>query len=231
MSRLINTFARHWLWALLLIYGIFVWLPFLAPVLMEMGYVGSAEHLYFIYRFFCHQLPQRSYFLFGEHVMYDLPTIQAAYEQTTNPMILRRFVGTEAMGWKIAWSDRMISFYGGIWLWLLVWLLLPRRPRFSFLTFILLGLPMVINGFTHMISDTLSGIDAGFRYDNAWLATLTNHAFMPGFYAGDAVGSFNFWLRIVTGLLFSLGLVWWAIPLITHTRTPRYDPNPRFTRR
>ena len=231
MSRIINTFARHWLWAVALIYGVFVWLPFLAPVLMKAGYVQSAERIYFIYRFFCHQLPQRSYFLFGDQLMYDLPTIQAAFEHTTNPMMLRRFVGTEAMGWKVAWSDRMISFYGGIWLFLLIWLLLPRRPRFSFVTFLLLGTPMVIDGFTHMISDALFGIDVGFRYDNAWLATLTNHAFSTSFYVGDAVGSLNFWLRIITGLLFSFGLVWWAVPLITRTLTPHYDPNPSFTRR
>ncbi len=228
MSRAINTFARHWLWGLLLIYGIFVWLPFLAPVLMETGHTQGGHLIYTLYQFFCHQLPQRSYFLFGDQLMYDLPTIQAAFEQTDNPLLLRRFVGSAEMGWKIAWSDRMISFYGGIWLWLLVWLLLPRRPRISFKTFLLLGAPMMIDGFTHMASDMLYSLDSGFRYNNAWLATLTNHAFSASFYIGDGVGSFNFWLRILTGYLFSLGLVWWAAPLIAPRRI--YD-NLSFTRR
>ena len=215
MSRWINLFARHWLWFVVIIYGVFVWLPFLAPVLMEVGLTEQADYIYTFYRFFCHQLPQRSYFLFGEQLMIDLPTIHAKFEQTNNPLILRRFVGTETTGWKVAWSDRMISFYGGIWLWLLVWLVLPRKPRLSFVAFVLLGTPMLVDGFTHMASDIMAGLGAGFRYDNGWLAALTNDAFSPTFYAGNGVGSLNFWLRIITGYLFSLGLVWWAIPLIT----------------
>lgn len=34
----------------------------------------------------------------------------------------------------------------------------------------------------------------------------------PGFYAGDALGSFNSWMRLVSGLLFSLGGVWFVLP-------------------
>jgi hypothetical protein len=28
------------------------------------------------------------------------------------------------------------------------------------------------------------------------------------FYAGDDLGTFNWWMRLITGLLFSLGAVW-----------------------
>jgi hypothetical protein len=78
----------------------------------------------------------------------------------------------------------------------------------------LLALPMVVDGGTHALSDVLGGIAAGFRYGNAWLASLTGNAFAPGFYAGDSLGSFNSWMRLISGLLFSLGGVWFVLPAV-----------------
>jgi hypothetical protein len=76
----------------------------------------------------------------------------------------------------------------------------------------LLLFPLAIDGSTHLISDLLGGIGGGFRTDNAWLADLTNHVFPATFYAGDALGSFNSSVRLVTGLLFGLGIVWFLYP-------------------
>ena len=67
-----------------------------------------------------------------------------------------------------------------------------------------------------MISD-LAGIGQGFRDSNAWLAALTNHAFPASIYAGDALGSFNCWTRIITGLLAGLGIVWLVFPYVFRT--------------
>ena len=53
----------------------------------------------------------------------------------------------------------------------------------------------------HFISD-LVGIGLGFRDSNAWLAVLTGNIFPAAFYAGDALGSFNSWMRLITGILF-----------------------------
>jgi hypothetical protein len=64
-----------------------------------------------------------------------------------------------------------------------------------------------------MISD-LFGIGQGFRDSNAWLAVLTNQAFRAYFYAGDALGSFNSWMRWITGILFGLGIVWFGFPYL-----------------
>jgi len=70
-----------------------------------------------------------------------------------------------------------------------------------------------VDGGTHLISD-LAGIGQGFRDSNAWLASLTNNAFPATFYAGDAFGSFNSWMRLITGALFGLGAVWLAYPYV-----------------
>ena len=122
------------------------------------------------------------------------------------------------MGWKIAWSDRMISFYTSVWLFAFIWY--PFRPRIkpvSWLGFAFLLLPIVVDGATHAISD-FAGIGQGFRDTNAWLAVLTNNAFPVSFYVGDALGSFNSLMRFLTGLLAGLGIVWLSFPYIFQTQ-------------
>ena len=41
--------------------------------------------------------------------------------------------------------------------------------------------------------------------------------FPETFYAGDALGSFNSWMRLITGILFGLGTVWLTFPYIEET--------------
>lgn len=118
------------------------------------------------------------------------------------------------MGWKVAWSDRMVSMFTSLWVFGILWGLFKKKIRpipWWGLSFLLL--PMVIDGTTHFFSD-LAGLGQGFRDTNAWLATLTNNALASSFYAGDAWGSFNAWMRMVTGILFGLGIVWFGFPYI-----------------
>lgn len=204
--------TRHWLLTFAVAYGLWVWLPFLAPVFMHAGWVAAGNAIYFIYSFFCHQLPERSFFLFGARPMYSLADIQAAGQATINPMLLRKFIGSASMGWKVAWSDRMISFYTSIWLFAIVWKASPRQMRsLPWWGLVLFLLPIVLDGGTHAVSD-LAGIGHGFRDANQWLVMLTQNAFPPNFYAGDALGSFNSLMRLITGILAGLGIVWFAYP-------------------
>jgi uncharacterized membrane protein len=217
--------SKHWFATFLIIYGIWVWLPFLAPILMELGLTTAGNLVYFIYSFFCHQLPERSLFFFGDKTMYSLHEIQAAWQDTANPMVLRKFIGSETMGWKIAWSDRMISFYTSVWLFALAWW--PFRPKIKPLSwwgFALLLLPMIIDGSTHAVSD-LAGIGLGFRDTNQWLAALTNNSLPVAFYAGDGLASFNSWARLFTGLLAGLGIVWLALPYIFQSQASSQQLN------
>lgn len=206
--------SRNWFFLFVTGYGLWVCAPFLAPLFMRLGWDGPGKMIYFIYSFFCHQLPERSYFFFGSQMSYSLSEIQSAWMDTINPLLLRKFTGTPEMGWKVAWSDRMISFYGGVWLSALIWYPLRRRIRsLPLWGLVLLLLPMALDGGSHFISD-LAGIGQGFRDSNLWLATFTDFAFAPGFYSGDALGSFNSWMRLITGLLAGVGLVWFAFPYI-----------------
>ena len=127
-------------------------------------------------------------------------------------MILRQFMGNAEMGWKIAWSDRMISFYTSIWIFAVAWSPFRKKIKpLSLLGFALLLLPIALDGGTHMLSD-FAGIGQGFRDTNQWLTYLTNNSLPVSFYAGDALGSFNSLARLSTGLIAGLGVVWLAFP-------------------
>src|SRR3972149_3910935 len=158
----------HWVAVFALALGFYVGLPFLAPVFMQLGWSRAADVIYFIYSFQCHQLPQRSFFLFGPQAMYSLSEIQAAWQNTSDPLLLRQFIGNPEMGWKVAWSDRMVSMYTSIFAFSLLWGLLRRwfkLPRLTWWGLLLLLLPMAFDGTSHFISG-LAGIGQGFRDSN-----------------------------------------------------------------
>jgi len=202
---------------------------------MQIGWSGPGRVIYFIYSFLCHQLPQRSYFLFGSKFTYNLAEVQSAWQNTIDPLILRQFIGNPALGWKVAWSDRMVSMFTSTWLFGVLWW--PLRKRLKSLPWwglVLFLLPMFVDGASHFFSD-LAGIGKGFRDSNAWLAVLTHQTFPASFYAGDAWGSFNSLVRLLTGVFFGLGIVWFGYPLLADvfsTKTQnlammRFPPSPK----
>jgi uncharacterized membrane protein len=215
LDRVTLYIARNWLMLFLVGYGIWVLAPITAPLLMEAGATGPAGVVYAIYSLFCHQLPERSFFFFGPKPMYKLQEIGQVWS-TDNALVLRQFVGNQAMGWKMAWSDRMISVYGGVWLGGIVYALSQRRLRVPLAAWALVGvLPLGLDGLSHMLNDIVAGTTGlGFRDTNAWLQALTGGVFPQSFYAGDALGSFNSWARWITGLLFSFTTVFALFPII-----------------
>ncbi|MGH2582211.1 MAG: hypothetical protein ACRDFQ_04875 [Anaerolineales bacterium] len=217
MEQRENWISRNWFYLFLGIWGTFVALPFLAPVFMYFGLEPLGRVMYGIYSFTCHQLPQRSFFLFGSKTMYSLGEIQTAFQNTNNPSLLRQFIGNPEVGWKIAWSDRMVSMYGAIIPAALIWY--PLRHRLGPLS--IWGLiwflnPMILDGMSHILSD-LAGIGQGFRDTNTWLVALTGNRFSASFYAGDAIGSFNSWMRLLSGVFFAIGVAWFTFPYLNES--------------
>lgn len=208
-------------WLILLIgfLAIFNGLPFLAPVFMKLGWEGAAQVIYWIYGGLCHQMAQRSFFLFGPQgfQMYSLEQLPIRLEGLSTAgqlLALKRFIGNEAMGWKVAWSDRMVYMYTTPLFVAVIYAFLRGRVRIKPLPlwgFFVLLLPMLIDGGTHWLSD-LAGFGQGFRETNAWLATLTNQAFPPAFYAGDGLGSFNSLMRLLSGVAFGVAVGWLLYP-------------------
>lgn len=70
IDRLIYYFARHWVPIIGGFLGLYVLLPLLAPILMAAGITGPSNLIYSAYRFACHQLPSRSYFIFGQQMAF-----------------------------------------------------------------------------------------------------------------------------------------------------------------
>ena len=211
MSRFLR---QYWIIPLSILLGVYVFSPFLAPVFMNAGWNSPARLIYFIYSWLCHQLPERSFFLFGAKFTYSLTEIQNAWQNTINPGILRQFIGTPQMGWKIAWSDRMVSMFISLWLFGILWWPVRRRlKRLPWWGLVLFLLPMALDGISHFFSD-LAGIGMGYRYSNLWLAVLTQRVLPTNFYLGEAWGSFNSLMRLLTGVLFGIGFVWYTYPYL-----------------
>jgi len=223
--------GRHWLAWANLVWGLIVGLPWLAPVLMKIGATGLARAIYFVYSFLCHQLANRSFFLFGSGWMYSYTELLPFASGTDTWLRLRALIGTPELGYKVAWSDRMVSLYGGILLGGLIFVLLRHRLKSpNWRIFGLMIAPMIVDGVTHWFSD-LAGIGQGFRYTNAWLATLIGNLFPRSFYVGNALGSFNSWMRLITGLLFGLAVVWMVYPqLEAYFQNARRTLEPRLRR-
>jgi uncharacterized membrane protein len=217
----------NWLALFVPLFSVFTGLPFLAPIFMKMGLDGPGRAIYLVYSFLCHQMAQRSFFLFGPRgfQMYnlaDLPVADKAPGSNT-VLVMRQFIGNSDIGWKVAWSDRMVYMYGAILLMAIVYAFARKQNKVKPLpiwAFALLLLPMAVDGGTHMISD-LAGVGQGFRYTNAWLAALTGHTLPGWFYAGDAFGSFNSWMRLLSGVTFGIAIVGLMFPWIDLTMPPR----------
>jgi uncharacterized membrane protein len=146
--------------------------------------------------------------------MYSLSEI-TAITQSINPLVLKQFIGNAEIGWKVAYSDRLMAWYGSFWIASLVYAVIRRRVKpLPFWGLVLFALPMFVDGLTHTISDVLIGnlFGTGFRDANVWLAQLTNNALPLWFVAGDALGSFNSLMRWISGALFGVGLAWYLLP-------------------
>jgi uncharacterized membrane protein len=227
-DRINYWFEHHWLLTFNMAWSIFVTLPWLAPILMWLGLTWPGRVVYFIYNFFCHQLPERSWFLFGRAVSYSQEEIAIAWGrplyEISNELVRRQFIGTPELGWKVAWSDRMISMYTTIALFGLLYALLReggiRLKGLSWWLFILLIFPMALDGTTHLINDALR---LDFRQTNDWAVFLTGAAFPASFYAGDMFGSLNSLLRFGTGLLFGFAIVGFLWPMMEQ----EFAPHPK----
>lgn len=225
-TRINHWFENHWLFAFNTGWGVFTLLPWLAPIFMALGLNWPGRAIYFFYKFFCHQLPERSWFLFGPQISYTQEQIAAAWGVTvvdiSNELVRRQFIGTPEIGWKVAWSDRMVAMYTSIFIFGLIYALLRQQgiriKGISWLLLLVLILPMALDGTTHLINDVLR---LDFRDTNQWAVVLTNGIFSPTFYAGDMFGSLNSVLRVTTGILFGFGIVWFLWPIMGQEFSPR----------
>jgi uncharacterized membrane protein len=210
-DRLTSVFDRHWLSIFNAMSGLFIGLTAVAPLLMALGLERPARLLYLAYALYCHQLPQRSYFLFGPRGIetYSLEQILA---WGGDPAYLRGFVGNAQIGFKTAMAHRTTAIFGAIFVAGLAYALLRRRLRaLPWKWYPVLIAPMFLDGISHLIGE-MTGL--AFRDTNAWAAWLTGGVFAPVFYDGTGIGSLNWLFRTFSGALFGLSTVWLLYPLL-----------------
>jgi len=179
LDRLIFHFAKHWLLVFNLIIGLYVGLPVLTPALMTAGAEGPARLIYTVYKPMCHQLPWRSFFLFGERLFYteDYLVSQVGKEPLANLWVAKSFYGTPELGYKMALCERDVAIYGSMVVaGMLFGLLRKRLKPLPWLAFLLFLVPMAIDGGVQFIglreSSPLQRVITGgiFGLGVVWLA-------------------------------------------------------------
>ncbi len=160
----------------------------LPPMMMRAGFYRPASVLYTIYSFTCHQLPQRSFFLFGEHPVYTLEDLKerVGLERLPGYPWPRTFTGDPEIGWKIALCQRDLAIYGTMALTATA-MLLRRRPwrPLPIWAFLMFGLvPIALDGGSQFVSYVL-----------ALIGPFTPRESTP-------------FLRILTGALFGSTFAW-----------------------
>jgi len=170
INGLVVWIARHWLALFNIAWGAYVILPFLAPLLMQAGYTTPARVIYGLYSFTCHQLPDHSYFLFGDTPVPQAPVLEAAGAPPAGDLFgFRRFIGNAQVGYKVALCERDVAIYGSVLLAGLVFVAARRRIRApSLKVYLLFLIPIAVDGLTQLV---------GLRESNWWLRTLTGAIF------------------------------------------------------
>ena len=163
--------AKHWLALANLFWGLYVGLPVLAPLLMDLGWTTPAKIIYLAYRPACHQRPTRSYFIGGPQMVYS-PEELATAGVDISP--LSRDIGNEAVGWKVAFCERDVAIYGALLVGGLAYGLVRRRLgtwQMSWKVALLFLLPMALDGLVQLLGP----------YESTWLRrTLTGAIFGLG---------------------------------------------------
>ncbi|MBV7338736.1 DUF2085 domain-containing protein [Chloroflexi bacterium TSY] len=169
-SQLIIWITSHWLLLINVVWGTYITLPFLAPLFMALGLTVPARLIYGLYSVACHQLPDHSYFLFGDLLIPDLASLEAnGMPRGVGLLEQRQFIGNEQSGYKVAICQRDVAIYGSV---LIAGILYGRWGRgirpLSWILFGLLLIPIAIDGTTQLV---------GLRESNWWLRTLTGSLF------------------------------------------------------
>ncbi len=175
IDRLASYIGHHWLRFACGALGLFVVVAWLAGVFAWLGLWDVANPIYTAYALTCHQLPERSGSIFGYQVAF-------CYRNTA------LYGGTALFGvlYGLARDGKVRQ---------LAWL---KKP-IPWWMFVLLLLPMAVDGTTHMLGlrdNMMDNMNASFGV----------------FDIGSQVFSLNWWLRVITALTAALGVVWFAYP-------------------
>lgn len=154
LDRQIYHLTRHWLAVFNVLTGLYVLVPVLAPMLMVSGAPGLGKLIYFVYRPMCHQLPERSIFMYGPQATYTLEELWALGVVSPSDNIFARqlILGAVETGYKLALCQRDMAMYGALFVGGLLFGLVRKRLRpLSMLAYVLCLAPIAIDGGTQLV--------------------------------------------------------------------------------
>ena len=229
IDRGVYWLSRHWLAVFNTLIFIYVALPILAPVLLNAGFESPARAIYRVYSPLCHQMTQRSFFLFGEQYSYpreiagteltpieaymgDIPEFENVQPGNWPAFFTaaRSFLGNENLGYKIALCQRDIGIYLFVLVGGLIYGMLRNRINIHplpIVLFIVVGLtPIAIDGFSQLFSYWSTPVDGS---EPSGLAAAVQNI-IPLRESTPMMRSF-------TGAWFGLALVWLAYPHVNES--------------
>jgi uncharacterized membrane protein len=201
-ERISAWLSTRYVWVINALLGLFLGGAFLAPVLMESGAVGPAKVIYAIYSPFCHQLPFRSWFLFGEQAYYPRELAGIPNTKTfelisgSNELDIfnaREYLGDSIEGFKTALCQRDIAIFGSMLLFGLIYGSSRRKIlSIKWYALLLIGvLPMLVDGASQLKSVLVTELPD-------WLPLRESTPL----------------LRTITGGLFGFLTAWFVLPYI-----------------
>ena len=184
VDRLVARLARHWLALFNAIVAVFVLAAVPGAALDAPGARRPASVIYLVYQPTCHQLPERSFFLFGPQGAYSVAELEAEGRAsrpgpTSSQRRMLRYVGNPEIGYKVAICERDVAIYGSILLGGLLYgvarSFLARRgrrvPKLPVKVYLIFLLPMVVDGVTQLM---------GLRESTWQLRLVDRHALRTG---------------------------------------------------
>ncbi|NLV73927.1 MAG: DUF2085 domain-containing protein [Chloroflexi bacterium] len=158
ISRGLYWFSHHWLAVITVLIGLMVGLPLLAPALMAAGLEPLGRALHALYYPSCHQMPQRSFFLFGPQLTYSLDQLAELIGGT----VPARFVGIEETGYKMAICERCTGVYSGMLLSAIGFGLYRHTRPISFWVLVPMLAWMVVDGTAQLLGLYTTGWEVRF---------------------------------------------------------------------
>jgi len=107
LTLLMHWVAAHWLLMANVAIALYVGVPVLAPVLAHSGYERAANMIHLIFKPLCHQLPERSFFLYGRQIAYSYQELS----QMLGGLVPSRYQGGQGVGFKVAVCQRCVAIY------------------------------------------------------------------------------------------------------------------------
>lgn len=205
-------FNRNYMWIICGLLFLFLFIAFLAPVLMKLQLEAPAKLIYWTYNAFCHQLAFRSWFLFGEQPFYPRQLAGfngvLTYESITNDQKLdlffaRNFNGNIKMGYKVALCQRDTAIYASLLVCGLIFQISGRKAKaLPWWSWVLIGLvPIGLDGISQFGSLGISFL--------SWLPVRESTPL----------------LRTITGCAFGISTAFFLFPLIEENIQERSKSN------